>query len=112
MSDKNDFEIFQFETSVEKDERSTENMFTCKSRIVAGRQVGVTKSGLMKEKSIFVSKHCKICLFYWGFTPISILFQLNHCNISHIHDPWVNKQVLGYKSKETKPAIPSCAQET
>ena len=34
-------------------------------------------------------------LFYWGFTPLLTLFQLYHGNSSLIHDPWVNKPVLG-----------------
>ena len=38
----------------------------------------------------------KIDLFiYWGFTPLSSLFQLYHGDSSLIHDPWVNKPVLG-----------------
>ena len=36
-----------------------------------------------------------ICLFYWGFTPLSTLFQLYHGDSSLIRDPWVNKPVLG-----------------
>ena len=34
-------------------------------------------------------------LFYWGFTPLSTLFQLYHGGSSLIHDPLVNKPVLG-----------------
>ena len=34
----------------------------------------------------------KVCLFYWGFTPLSTLFQIYHGNSSLIHDPWVNKR--------------------
>ena len=32
---------------------------------------------------------------YWGFTPLSTLFQLYHGDSSLIHDRWVNKPVLG-----------------
>ena len=32
---------------------------------------------------------------YWGFTPLSTLFQFYHSDSSLIHDPWVNKPVLG-----------------
>ena len=32
---------------------------------------------------------------YRGFTPLSTLFQLYHGDSSLIHDPWVNKPVLG-----------------
>ena len=35
--------------------------------------------------------------FYYDFTPFSILFKLNHGDSSHIHDPRVNKPVLGYE---------------
>ena len=34
-------------------------------------------------------------LFYLSFTPFLTLFQLYHVDSSLIHDPWVNKLVLG-----------------
>ena len=39
----------------------------------------------------------KYLFIYWGFTPLSKLFQLYHGDSSLIHDPWVNKPVLGKK---------------
>ena len=39
--------------------------------------------------------HFFIFLFYWRFTPLSTSFQLYHGDSSLIHDPWVNKPVLG-----------------
>ena len=32
-----------------------------------------------------------VCLFYWGFTPFSTLFQLYHGDNKLMRDPWVNK---------------------
>ena len=31
---------------------------------------------------------------YWGFTPLSTLFQLYHGDSSLIHDPWVNREAI------------------
>ena len=45
----------------------------------------------------YVNKNDKYLFIYWGFTPLSTLFQLYHIDSSLIHDPWVNKPVLGFE---------------
>ena len=53
---------------------------------------------LVKGQLFYGIKYLKTfdnLFIYWGFTPLSTLFQLYHGDSSLIHDPWVNKPVLG-----------------
>ena len=49
-----------------------------------------------RNSCLFMVKlHENLFISFWGFTPLSTLFQLYHGDSSLTHDPWVNNPVLG-----------------